>query len=402
MEAFDYTAIDREGVKSKGTLSAPTARDARDMLRVRELTPIHLKAARAKSSGGETRFGRVKDAHLVQATRQLAILIGADQPVEESLKLVAQGFEDSPLRPILLDARTRVMEGARLSQALGAHPKSFDELYISMVASGEGTGTLGTVLDRLASDLENAQAVRRKVLGAIAYPAVITIAALLIIVVLMVGVVPRITAQFTDFGQDLPPLTKAVIGISNWIKAWGLIAFIIAAVGVFVFRQIIKRPGPGRVWSSFILRLPIIGRLARAVNAARFARITASLVSAGSAPLSAMETSQHTLTNLTMRDAASAAIIRIREGSSISRALARAKVFPPLIIQMVASGESTGDIAPMFDKSASYLEDEYTASIAVVLALLQPVAILVLAGIVLFVVAAIMLPMVQLNTLGVQ
>jgi len=399
MHAFDYTAIDREGTRSKGTLSAPTARDARDMLRVRDLTPVELKPARKSKTASKT-AGRVKPSQRVQATRQLAILIGADQPIEESLKLVATQFDTSPLRPILLDVRTRVMEGARLSRALAAHPKTFPELYTSMVASGEGTGTLGSVLDRLATDLESAQAMRRKILGAVAYPAVIGVVAIIIVAALMVVIVPQIVEQFSDFGAQLPTLTRGVIAVSNWMRAWGLVALLCVCIGLWLFRRALKTPAIGLRWSHFILRLPLIGKLARSINAARFARVTASLVAAGSAPVAAMDTSRHTLSNLAMRDAATEALARIREGTSISRALAKSGVFPPMVVQMVASGEATGDIAPMLDKSASYLEDEFSAVTAVFLALLQPVAIILLSVIVLVVIASIMLPMVQLNTMG--
>ena len=402
MEAFDYIAIEKSGTRTRGTLNAPTARDARDMLRVRDLTPVELKPARAKKAGAES-FGKVKAAQRVQATRQLAILINADQPIEESLRLVAEQFENNPLRAILLDVRTRVVEGARLSQALAAHPKAFPDLYVSMVASGEGTGTLGSVLDRLATDLENAQAVRRRIIGAIAYPAVITVVAFVIIVLLMVVLVPKIVEQFADFDQQLPLLTRIVIGISEWMQGWGLVTLGLIAAAVVLFRTALRTNAAlAERWAGFVLRLPVLGKLVRSINASRFARITASLVSAGSAPLAAMETSRNTLTNRAMHSAAGQAITRIREGSSISRALKRTEVFPPLVIQMVASGEATGDIAPMFDKSASYLEDEFEAFVAVFLALLQPIAIILLSGVVLMVIAAIMLPMVQLNTMGFQ
>ena len=402
MEAFDYIAIEKSGTRTRGTLNAPTARDARDMLRVRDLTPVELKPARAKKAGAES-FGKVKAAQRVQATRQLAILINADQPIEESLRLVAEQFENNPLRAILLDVRTRVVEGARLSQALAAHPKAFPDLYVSMVASGEGTGTLGSVLDRLATDLENAQAVRRRIIGAIAYPAVITVVAFVIIVLLMVVLVPKIVEQFADFDQQLPLLTRIVIGISEWMQGWGLVTLGLIIAAIFLFRTALRTNAAlAERWAGFVLRLPVLGKLVRSINASRFARITASLVSAGSAPLAAMETSRNTLTNRAMHGAAGQAITRIREGSSISRALKRTEVFPPLVIQMVASGEATGDIAPMFDKSASYLEDEFEAFVAVFLALLQPIAIILLSGVVLMVIAAIMLPMVQLNTMGFQ
>ena len=400
MDAFDYTAIDRDGTRSKGTLSAPTLRDARDMLRVRDLTPVALKPARARRGSDEARVGgRIRHKDRVLATRQLAILIGADQPVEESLKLVALQFESSPLRAVLLDVRTRVVEGARLSQAMRAHPKAFPDLYTAMVASGEGTGTLGRVLDRLATDLEAAQAVRRRILAATAYPIVLLVVALIVVVVLMIVVVPSVVEQFDSFEQELPPLTRGVIAVSDTLQSsWWIIALAALGVVVAVWRGT-KIPRVRRALAGVRLRLPVMGRLIRILNTARFARTLSSLIDAGTPPLAAMETARHTLSNIVMRDAADAAITRVREGSSISRALGRAEVFPPLVVQMVAGGESSGDIASMFSKSADYLESEFEAASSVFLALLEPIIIILLALVVLLIIGAIFLPILRLNTL---
>ena len=400
MDTFDYTAIDRAGSRSRGTLSAPSLRDARDMLRVRELTPVALKPARAKKDAATAALGgRIRHKDRVLATRQLAILVGADQPVEESLKLVALQFEKSPLRAVLLDVRTRVVEGARLSQAMQAHPKAFPPLYTAMVASGEGAGTLARVLDRLAQDLEAAQAVRRRILAATAYPIVLLAVALIVVVVLMVLVVPQVVESFESFGEELPPLTRAVIAISEFLQAaWWLLLLggVGLAVGVW---QLSKTPRIGLALARFRLRLPIAGRLVRILNTSRFARTLASLIDAGTPPLAAMETARHTITNREMRDAVDEAVVRVREGSSISRALGRSEVFPPLVVQMVAGGESSGDIASMFTKSADYLEGEFESSTAVVLALLEPLIIILLAVVVLLIIGAIFLPILRLNTM---
>ena len=398
MEAFDYIAIDRGGSKSKGTLNAPSARDARDMLRIRNLTPLDLKPAKAAAKKGEKVSGRLKPAHRVQATRQLAILIGASQPIEEALRVVAQGFETSPLRQILLDVRTRVMEGARLSQALAAHPKAFPEFYTSMVASGEGSGTLPKVLERLASDLESAQAIRRKILSATIYPIVLLVVAMLVVAILMVFVVPNVVAQFADFGQELPLLTRFVIGASDFVKLFGLPLVAGIVFAIWTFRQARRRnEALDRKWSGFILGLPLVGKLVRSVNAARFARTLGSLLNAGTPSVAAMDTAKFTLSNSTMRAATARAVERVREGSSVSRALARAEVFPPLVVQMVAGGEASDNIADMFDRSADYLEDEFEGFTAVFLALLEPLLIILLSVIVLVVIAAIFLPILQLQ-----
>ena len=399
MDAFDYIAIDRAGSKSKGTLNAPSARDARDMLRVRNLTPLQLKPAKAEKAQAPGTKGRVKLAQRVQATRQIAILIGAAQPVEESIRLVAQQFEGSPLRAILLDVRTRVVEGARLSTALRAHPKVFPEFYTSMIASGESSGTLPAVMDRLATDLESAQAIRRKILSATIYPIVLMSVALIVIAILMVAVVPSVVAQFDDFGQELPGLTKFVIGASDFTRTYGIFVVIGVVAAITAFRTARKRSEAFDLrWSRFVLGIPLVGKLVRSVNTARFARTLASLLESGTPSTAAMDTAKFTLTNSTLRAAVSEAITRVREGSSMSRALARTEVFPPLVVQMVAGGEASDNIASMFDKSADYLEDEFDSFTSVFLALLEPVLIILLAIVVLVVIAAIFLPILQLQT----
>jgi len=398
VEAFDYIAVDGGGTRAKGSLSAPSARDARDMLRIRGLTPIELKPARSRKDGESgTPTGRIKPTHRVQATRQMAILIGADQPVEETVGLVAQQFEGSPLRAILLDVRKRVIEGTRLSKALAAHPKAFPESYTSMVASGEGAGTLGTVMERLATDLEAAQAMRRKILAATIYPIILITVAILVVALLMVVVVPKVVTQIQNFGETPPLLTRMVISLSEWIQSWGLLT-LGAMIAVFVaFKLARRRPEVELRWSRFVLGLPFVGRLSRSLNAARFSRTLASLIDAGTPPVAAMETAKHTLTNAAMGAATTEAIARIREGSSISRALGKSELFPPLVIQMVAGGESSGDVGSMFDKSAEYLEDEFESATSIFLALLEPLMILLLAVVVLTVIAAIFLPILQLQ-----
>jgi len=246
-----------------------------------------------------------------------------------------------------------------------------------MVASGETSGRLPEVLLRLADDLESAQAIRRKIAGATAYPLVLLSVALIVIIVLMIFVVPKVVEQFDTFGQELPPLTQATIWLSEFTQKYGLIIF-----------------------GGFKLKLPLIGRLNRDINAARFSRTMAGLVSAGTPALSAMDTAQHTLKNTVMRDAINGAVERVRSGAPMSAALKETGVFPPLVTQMVMGGEASGDMGKMFAKSADYLEDEFNAQTSVFLTLLEPAIIILLAGVVLLVVAAIFLPILQLNTLA--
>jgi len=401
MEAFDYAALDAGGKRKKGTVMASSARDARDILRARALMPLDLAPSKSKKKENlDGTASGVKHKHLTQATRQLAILIDAATPIEEALKITALQFERSPMKGALLSIRAQVMEGLRLSDALRGQPKVFPELYTAMVASGETSGQLPAVLERLADDLEAAQKIRRKIMGATAYPLVLSVVALLVVTILMVAVVPKVVDQFDSFGQDLPPVTKGVIAVSGWMQNWGLIALILIVIAIFALRQALKNKALRYKWDGMMLRLPLIGKIIRNMNAARFARTMAGLVDSGTPALTALETARHTLQNAVMRDAVTDASGKVREGSAISTALRGTTVFPPLVVQMVAGGEASGDMGRMFSKSAEYLEDEFDSSTTVFLTLLEPLIIIFLAGIVLLIIAAIFLPILQLNTMA--
>ena len=402
MEAFDYAALDSAGKRQKGTLMASSARDARDILRSRSLMPVDLSPSKAKKetsrsvSGG----GRVKHKHLTQATRQMAILIDAATPIEEALKITALQFERSPMKAALLDIRAQVMEGLRLSDALRGQPKIFPQLYTAMVASGETSGRLPAVLNRLSDDLEANQKMRRKILGATVYPIVLTIVALIVVTILLIFVVPKVVEQFESFGQELPALTRFTIAASQWLQSYGLFVAALIAVLIFGFKRALKQEGLRLKWDGFKLKLPLLGRVGRNLNAARFARTMAGLIDSGTPALTSMETARHTLKNTVMLKAVSDACVKVREGAAVSSSLRRTEVFPPLVVQMVAGGEASGDMGKMFAKSADYLEDEFESATSVFLSLLEPLIIIFLAAIVLLIIAAIFLPILRLNTLA--
>lgn len=398
METFDYAAIDRAGKRLTGSITANNAREARDLLRARTLTPLELHAAKARKSGAGQLTRKASHKDLTQASRQLAILVESGTPIELSLKIVAEQFERSPMRQILLGVRARVQEGERLSQALKAYPKTFNGLYAGMVASGEASGKLGAVLSRLADDLEAARKIRQKVLGATIYPIVLSVIAILVTIVLMVKVVPIVVDQFASFGQDLPPLTQATISLSDGLKAYGVYIALALAGLITAFVLALKKPSIRLRWDRFFLKIPVLGKVSRNLNAARFARTMAGLLDSGTPSLQALDTARHTLRNSVMRAAIEDAWRKVREGTALSRALSESQVFPPLVTQMVAGGEASGDIGEMFSKSAEYLEDEFDSATTVFLNLLEPLIIIVLAGIVLLIIAAIFLPILRLNT----
>lgn len=396
METFDYSAFDRTGNRLTGSVAASTAREARDILRSRDLTPVDLKQVKNKEAKERSIGRKVSHRDLTQATRQLAILIDAATPVEEAIKVVALQFDKSPMRSILMDVRSRVMEGSRLSDALASHPRVFSDLYTAMVGSGEASGQLGAVLERLSIDLEAAQEVRNKIIGAVAYPVILTIVAMIVIVLLMVYLVPTLIEQFDTMDQELPFLTRFVIGTSDFIKAWGV--FLAAGIVAVIFgiRQLLKNEEMNLRYSAFLMKLPLIGNLVKSVNAARFARTMAGLLDSGTPALSSMETSLHTLRNSTMRKAVTEAAVKVREGSPISSSLKQSGTFPPLVIQMVAGGEASGDIGKMFTKSAEYLEGDFNRFTTVFLNILNPLIIILLSVVVLIVIFAMYMPMLQM------
>ncbi len=400
MNAFDYIALDLKGKRQKGTIMSPSSRDARDVLRSRQLVILKIVQAKSKDQSISNFIKlRVKHKNLTQITRQLSILIDASTPVEEALKITALQFKNNIVKTILLSVRSQVMEGLKLSDALKSHPTTFSRLYIAMVASGETSGRLASVLGRLADDLEKAQKIKQKIRGATAYPTVLSVVALIIVVILMVAVVPKVVQQFDSFGQDLPTLTKVVIGLSEWMQRWGLFLLIITFTFFLILLRLFKKISFRLRWDKMLLSLPVISKMTKDMNAARFARTMSGLVDSGTPILTALEVSSHTLQNSFMQKAVIDASLKVREGLTINNALRDANVFPQIVVQMISGGEVSGDLSGMLAKSAEYLEEEFSSSIDIFLSLLEPLIIILLAGVILLIIGAIFMPILQLNTL---
>ncbi len=400
MNAFDYIALDLKGKRQKGTIMSSSPRDARDALRSRQLVILKIVQAKSKDQSISNFIKlRVKHKNLTQITRQLSILIDASTPVEEALKITALQFKNNIVKTILLSVRSQVMEGLKLSDALKSHPTTFSRLYIAMVASGETSGRLASVLGRLADDLEKAQKIKQKIRGATAYPTVLSVVALIIVVILMVAVVPKVVQQFDSFGQDLPTLTKVVIGLSEWMQRWGLFLLIITFTFFLILLRLFKKISFRLRWDKMLLSLPVISKMTKDMNAARFARTMSGLVDSGTPILTALEVSSHTLQNSVMQKAVIDASLKVREGLTINNALRDANVFPQIVVQMISGGEVSGDLSGMLAKSAEYLEEEFSSSIDIFLSLLEPLIIILLAGVILLIIGAIFMPILQLNTL---
>lgn len=400
MTSFRYEAVDTQGRRKKGVLSADTQRRARRELQSSGLTPLSLKAV-GERGGVREKSRAPKPAHkdVIAATRQLATLIDASSPVEEALAAVASQMKGG-LGEIMLSIRARIIEGWKLSNALADYPKTFSPLYRGIVAAGETSGNLGPVLMRLAEMLEKNRAMANKALSALIYPAAIFVVAILVVGALMNFVVPQIVSQFDRAGTELPLVTRVVIGASDFFRDFGwLLLLLLIASGIGIW-QARKREKPRLAMDRAILRLPMLGNLARDLDAARFARTLATLFASGAPLLDSLSAAKRTVTNAHIARRLDATLTHVREGATLSASIRRAEVFPPMMSSMVAAGERSGRLPDLLERTAAQMEEGFETTVTVALRLLEPAVIVILGGVVLTIVLAIMLPILQINTLA--
>lgn len=409
MGAYEYQALDLKGRTKKGVSSGDSARQVRQKLREDGLTPLSVVPVsedaaverRSDRPGGAGRIQRtrIKISELSVITRQFATLLDSGLTVEESLSALIQQAEGHQVKSVLSGIRSQVTEGHSLADALSRYPRSFPGIYTASVAAGEQSGNLDEVLERLAEYIEARQGIQQRVGLALIYPVILTVVAILIVTGLLVYVVPQVVKVFEDTGQDLPLLTEMLIQVSEFLLkygAWILAVLAVAAIAVlFALKNDKIR---FRVHAAF-LRLPGIRRLSRGINTARMSRTLAIMAGSGVPLLSAMRSSEGVMSNLVLRKNLADAATEVAEGVSINRALARSGNFPPLLVQMVASGEKSGRLGEMLDKAATAMERELEARIAVLVGLFEPAMILVMGGVVLVIVLAILLPIFDLNQL---
>ena len=368
-------------------------------LRQRSLTPVRLAEVRGREGARLLTARRMSRRDVAEVTRMLSTLIEAALPVEEALQAAAAQTDSPEARKVLTLVRGRVMEGYRLSDALKDHGDVFPVLYRATVAAGETAGELGPVLDRLADYLEKSQAMRQKVIGALIYPMALAVVASAVIAGLMTFVVPKIVDQFTVIDQDLPLLTVAMIALSDFLRSWGLAALVgVIAVGAGVW-QALRNARRRFLFDRALLRLPMIGRLLRDLDAARFARTLATLTASRVPLLESLTAAGATVQNHALKRALTEATTAVREGATLSTALQRTNAFPPLMTHMVASGEKSGALAPMLLKVADQMDNHFDATTTVAVKMLEPAIIVLMAGFVMLIVLAIMLPILRMNAL---
>lgn len=411
MAAFEYIVLNEKGKEQKGVIEGDTAKQVRQLLRDKGLIPIQIDAARGGASGHSKKkspsgfdtsklFQRgISTTELALITRQLATLVQAALPLEESLAAVANQSEKQRIQSMMYAVRSKVMEGHTLAAGLSEFPKVFPQLYCATVDAGEKSGHLDTVLERLADYTETRQELQSKVSQAMIYPVFLTGFAILIISFLMAYVVPQVVSVFDDIGEELPALTKTLIAMSDFIINWGFYVLILFVAGVIGLKTLLKKPEYREHYHRLLLRLPIIQKLVRGLNTAQFTRTFSILSGSGVAVIEAMKISAQVVGNLPLRNAILEATDRVREGTGISKALAHSKLFPPITLQLIASGENSGKLDEMLERASKQLEREQVTMIAFIVGIMEPVIISIMGLMVLLIVLGILLPIFDLNQL---
>ena len=403
MAAFAYQALDANGRRKEGMIEADSPRQARQVLREQGLTPVELTEASEKVKQQTQRKSwlqpRVSTAELALLTRQLATLVAAALPVEEALKAVAQQTEKAKISTLIAAVRSKVLEGHSLADGMSAFPYVFDQLYRAMVAAGEKSGHLDTVLNRLADYTEQRQQMKTKLLQAMIYPVILTLVAISVIAILLATVVPKVVEQFVHMKQELPFSTRFLMGASDIVRDYGLWAVLLIALLLVIWRQWLAKPENQRRYHAMLLRMPVIGRVSRGLNTARFAR-TLSILNSSAVPLlEGMSISGEVLSNHEAKIRLQAASERVREGSSLRAALEQTKLFPPMTLHMIASGERSGELDSMLERAADNQDREFESQVNIALSIFEPALVVSMAVVVLFIVLAILQPILQLNNM---
>ena len=401
MPAYKFEALTAAGKSTTGLLEADNARAARAQLRAQALVPLEVtQVAAAGAPGQGLRFTtRVfSTTGLAVWTRQLAGLVGSGLPLERALTALSDEAEDPRQRELVAHLRSEVNAGSPFARALGSAEREFDDVYRGVVAAGEQSGALGQVLERLADDLEERQALKAKLIGATLYPAIVSMIALVIVIFLVTYVVPQVASVFTSSKRALPALTIAMLAISGFLRSYGWLLLLAVGAGVGTVLVMLRNPSFRERFDAGWLNLPLIGRLARGYNAARFAGTLAMLAGAGVPILKALQAAAETLSNQAMRSDALDALVRVREGAPLASALAGKKRFPGLLAMFARLGEQTGQLPEMLDRAAKQLATEVQRRALQMATILEPLLIVAMGAVVMLIVLAVLLPIIQLNT----
>jgi general secretion pathway protein F len=399
VEAFRYEALTADGKTVSGVVQADSARQARSQLRAQGLHTSHIDRVRARERSRQPWARSISSAELSLVTRQLATLLASGLTMEHSLGALIEEVSSPLTKEVLGGVKAEVTAGLSLAGALGQYEKNFPDFYRALIHGGEESGALPRVLQHLADYLDARQALVQKTSLALLYPLLVTLVAISIVIGLLIYVVPQIVQVFVQSRQSLPFLTRALIGISDFLRmGWPymLVAGFCLVAGT---RTALQREAPRRRWHAALLRAPVLGPVIRGINTTRFASTLAILVGGGVPLLSALNSGARAMTNMVMQEGVAGAIERVREGESLARSLGAARVFPPLMIHLVGSGEISGKLEDMLEHTARLETQSLERRLAILLTLLEPVMILVMGGVVLLIVLAILLPIIEINQL---
>jgi general secretion pathway protein F len=403
MAAFEYIALDAQGRERKGLIEGDTPKHVRQLLRDKHLLPMDIQETAQKELKARRRRGFMRRGlstlDLALLTRQLATLLKSGLPLEESLQAVAEQTEKPRVQRIVLGVRGKVVEGHPLADGLKDFPAAFPEIYRATVSAGEQSGKLDSVLERLSDYTESRQVMGQQVSNALVYPIVLMVLSFAIVSFLLAYVVPQVVAVFESGHQELPFATRLLIGMSDLVRLYWVYAVIVIAVATWGFLRWLKSPEARLRFDRFMLRVPLAGKLIRGVNTARFSR-TFSILTASAVPvLEALRISAEVVNSLPMKRAVEEAALRVREGAPIGKSLAARKVFPPMMIHLISSGESSGELEKMLERAASNQEREMDSLLSTMTNLLGPFMVVFMGGVVMFIVIALLLPIFQLNDL---
>jgi general secretion pathway protein F len=403
MGAFVYVALDALGKERKGLIEGDTAKHVRQLLREKQLLPVDIQEAaqseqKRRNRGAFVRRG-LSTLDLALLTRQMATLLRSGLPLEETLQAVAEQTEKPRVQRIILGVRSKVVEGHPLADGLGDFPQAFPEIYRATVAAGEQSGKLDSVLERLSDYTESRQVMGQQVSNALVYPIVLMVLSFAIVSFLLAYVVPQVVSVFESGHQELPLATRILIGASDFVRHYWVYGLILIGAAVWGFNRWLRSEGARARYHRFLLRVPLAGKLIRGLNTARFAR-TFSILTASAVPvLEALKISADVVNNLPMKYAVVDAALRVREGAPIGRSLAARKIFPPMMIHLISSGESSGELEKMLERAASNQEREMDGLLATMTNLLGPFMVVFMGAVVMFIVIALLLPIFQLNDL---
>ena len=401
MPAYKFEALTAAGKSTTGLVEADNARAARAQLRAQSLVPLDVtQVASADAKGQGLRFRRrvFSTTGLAVWTRQLAGLVGSGLPLERALTALSDEAEDAPQRELVAHLRSEVNAGSPFARALASAEREFDDVYRGVVAAGEQSGALGQVLERLADDLEERQALKAKLIGATLYPAIVSVIAVVIVIFLVTYVVPQVASVFTSSKRALPGLTVAMLAVSGFLRSYGWLLLLAIGGGTATLMLMLRNPSFRERFDAAWLNLPLVGRLARGYNAARFAGTLAMLAGAGVPILKALQAAAETLSDHAMRADALDALVRVREGAPLASALAGKKRFPGLLAMFARLGEQTGQLPQMLDRAAKQLATEVQRRAMQMATILEPLLIVAMGGVVMLIVLAVLLPIIQLNT----